>query len=341
MKAPAVAVALNRVAKPYQQPEKPLAWLAALYAGLAEALATDTAVPAWLGRPGRKWPVWESASHLAAGYDWPALSQAVDALAEVSGALPVRRQSAYKRLLGGNGRAPLMLYESQYLNGRFMGPETFAVGALYREAGLEITGAELPDYAAVELEFLAFLVEQEIVQPENYRHWRKVRRLFIKEHAGRWLPQVGRQLAAVADPAWAAAGQLLVAALKPPRKRRTIQPKSGLPRIINIEACNLCSFCVQVCPTRALRMQEDDQATRLRLQPYLCIHCYKCEQACPENALDMLGSPIEEATIVLRESPRAACPRCGKLTVSQAELAAVAARLGSHPAWLDYCLDCR
>ncbi len=342
MNAPAVVAALNRVEEPTQQQEKPLAWLAALYAGLAEALAADTAVPAWLGRPGREWPVWEAASRLAACHDWPAMSTAVMTLAEVSRASPAKRQSAYEQLRGGNGRAPLMLYESQYVNGRFLGPETFALQALYREVGLEIVGAELPDHAAIELEFLSFLAEQEAEDVGQAQQWYAARRRFLKQHAGRWLPQVGRRLAAVDDPAWSAIGQLLTAVLTKPPKRRMTQPKqTGLPRIANAEACNLCSFCVQVCPTRALRMQEDDQATRLHLQPNLCIHCCKCEQACPENALDLLDGSIEEASIVLRESPRAVCPRCSKLTVSQAELAAVAVRLGHHPTWLDYCMDCR
>ncbi|MGC8779837.1 MAG: hypothetical protein ACP5UQ_03140, partial [Anaerolineae bacterium] len=51
-----------------------------------------------------------------------------------------------------------------------------------------------------------------------------------------------------------------------------------------------------------------------------------------------LGGP---GGAVLRRSPRATCPACGKPTVSQAELAFVAARLGDHPSWLDYCPACR
>ncbi|MFQ5398839.1 MAG: molecular chaperone TorD family protein [Anaerolineae bacterium] len=324
-----------------EQREELLA-LADLYAGLAEALATDKSLPDWLGRPGREWPLWEPASHLAARFNWPTLSAAVEAMSEVTCVSPAIRQSAYERLMTAGGHTPIMLYESQHLNGRFLGPETFALKALYREAGLEIAGAELPDYAAVELDFLAFLAEQEAAAALDGRSWRQVRRLFIKEHAGRWLPQVGRQLAASNDPAWAAVGKLLTASLNPPRKRRRTQSlQSGLPRITKVETCNLCSFCVQVCPTHALSMREDTRMTRLVLQPSLCTHCRKCERVCEERALDMLGDPVEDGIVILRESPRATCPRCGKPTVSQAEITAMVARLGEHPAWLDYCLDCR
>lgn len=325
------------------QQREALASLADLYAGLAEALSTDRTRPAWLGRPGKEWPLWHPASRLAAQTHWPQLSEAVGMLAEVPHASPSSRQLAYQMLLMGNGRAaPIMLYQSQYTNGRFLGPETFALQALYREAGLEPAGAELPDYAAVELEFLSFLVEREEEDAGRAGQWRAARRRFLALHAGRWLPQVGRRLIQSGDPAWAAVGGMLVAALNPPRKQRAARHKpAGLPRILNPQACTLCGFCIQVCPTHALLMQEDNLATRLTLTPSLCIHCHKCERVCQEQAMDLLGEPVTATALVLRQSSRATCSRCGQPTVSQAEISAIVGRLGEHPAWLDYCLQCR
>ena len=158
-----------------------------------------------------------------------------------------------------------------------------------------------------------------------------------------------------------------------------------LPVVARAEACTLCSFCVQVCPTRALRVDEDARETRLVLDPAACTGCGKCVRTCDSRALRMSppgppilgggdgetagspqswgdrgailsGSPIlgggdsetagspqsvEDRGAVLRRSPRASCPACGAPTVSRAELAFVAARLGAHPAWLDYCPACR
>ncbi len=325
-----------------QQREDLLA-LADLYAGLAEALAADKFLPDWLGQPGREWPLWEAASRLASRFEWPTMSRAVERLAQVTRRSPTVRQLIYEKLLSGNGRlAPVMMYESQVMNGRFLGPQTFALQALYQEAGLETAGAELPDYAAVELEFLSFLAEREEEDAGQSHQWRTVRRRFLKDHAGKWLPQVARRLAHSDEPAWTAVGYMLAAALNPPRQQKHIAPKqSGLPRVIDLELCTLCSFCVQVCPTHALLMQEDKQATRLALNPALCIYCHKCERVCEEKALDLQGEPATAPLLILRESPRAICPQCGEPTVSEAEVTAVVSRLGEHPAWLDYCLDCR
>jgi TorA maturation chaperone TorD/Fe-S-cluster-containing hydrogenase component 2 len=316
--------------------------LGTLYLGLARALAAETIWPDWLCTAGREWPLWLPAARLAADHDWPILSQAVTAMAEVPAASRKKRQAAYEALVGGNGRSPLSLYESQYVNGRLLGSETLAVGNLYRQVGLEIDGAELPDHAAIELEFLSFLAEQEMTDTPNSRDWRTARRLFIKQHAGCWLPDVGRRLATSPDPAWHVIGQLLTAVLSPPKNgRRTQTSGLNLPQIANTDACTLCGFCAQVCPTRALWIDEDTQMTRLRLMTGLCVRCRQCERVCDEEALKMTGGSMPPTAVVLRQSPRAICPGCDTATVSQAELTAVAARLGHHPTWLDYCMDCR
>lgn len=316
--------------------------LMVLYSGLARALAAETAWPDWLGAAGREWPLWLPATRLAADHHWSMLSQAITALAEVPAASRQKRQAAFEALAGGNGRPPLSLYESQHVNGRLLGPETLAVGALYRQVGLEIDGAELPDHAAIELEFLSFLAEQEMTDTANGRDWQTARRMFIKQHAGRWLPDIGRRLATASDPAWCVIGQLLTAVLSPPKNGRSPQTTGvGLPQIAIGDACSLCGFCAQVCPTRALWIDEDAQMTQLRLMTGLCVRCRKCERVCDEEALKMTGRSMPPTAIVLRQSPRAICPGCGTATVSQAELTAVATRLAHHPPWLDYCLDCR
>ncbi len=315
--------------------------LAEIYQGLAEALASPPA--AWLAVPGREWPLWQAAVSLAAHSVGEAWQQAVLKMAEVPADALAARREAYRQICRLPARPPLALYECQYADGRFPGPATFTVKRLYAQAGLEVEGAEMPDHVSVELAFLAYLCQQEARGGAEAADWRTARRLFIKQHAGKWLPQVGRTLAHSSFPAWEAVGMLLAASLEPVRLRKSAQASETAkvyPQIAVVEDCNLCGFCVQVCPTQALRIREDESQTELWLLPEKCVSCHKCERVCETDALTLAGEAYH-APRVLRSSPRAHCPRCGAPTVSQAELSAVAAMLGEHPDWLDTCLNCR
>ena len=98
---------------------------------------------------------------------------------------------------------------------------------------------------------------------------------------------------------------------------------------------------MQTCPTRALKIHEDAQMTQLWLLPSLCVHCRKCEQVCDDQALTMTDNSLDPSPVMIRQSARAICPVCGTVTVSEAELAAVAKRLNDRPTWLDLCMECR
>ena len=314
---------------------------AELYAALAEALAEP---PLWLADAGRAWPLFEAAVRVARETGSEAARHAVEALAGVGPeSLPARR-GRYQRLFTGPGRPAWWFYESLYVNGRLLGPAALAVAQIYRAAGLDVAGTELPDHASVELAFLAWLAEQAATDPAQSEDWQALARRFIERHAGRWLPQLGRALAASGDPVYAPIGQLLagwLAELKQPSSQRA---KTGLrrPTIPQTDTCTLCGFCVQLCPTQALSIRETGDETMLALRPAACIGCGKCERACDFGALRMITPDAASAQpIVLRLSPRVICPGCGRPTVSQAEVAAVAAGLGYKPAWLDYCLACR
>lgn len=312
--------------------------LADLYAGLAAILANAARgeLPDWFACRGQDWPLFASAKALTTQ-----MAGAVAAMAEVGAG---SRKGGCHHLFVGNGRPPIMLYESWHVDGRFPSPTTFAVQAVYRQAGVEPAG-ELPDHAAVELEFLSFLTEREEEDAGQAQQWRAVRRRFLKAHANRWLPQVARRLAQSDDEAWVAVGLLLTAVLAlpdgPRTQKRIVQHAVSLPAMQDAVNCTLCGFCAQTCPTRALRISENEQATRLYLLPESCIFCGKCEKVCDEQVLALTGGMNKETAVLLHESPRAICPRCGQPTVSQAEMAAIVHRLGEHPAWLDYCLNCR
>lgn len=319
--------------------------LSDIYAGLADALAEAGRgnPPEWLALSGLEWPLFNPVQALAGRYDAPALSKAAAVMAAVATG---SRRAACEQLFAGPGRPAILLYESWHVDGRFPTSTTFAVKAQYRRAGLEISG-ELPDHAAVELEFLSYLARREEEDAGQARKWRADRYRFLREHAGRWLPQVGRRLSASDNQAWSAVGILLAAVLTPQKRAKhhqatPIRAKTHLlPTVANVVDCSFCGFCAQVCPTQALRVVEDDQSTWLQLQVDGCIHCGKCERVCDEMALVMGEQESWDRVVSLCESPRAHCPLCDRPTVSLAEISAISNRLGSHPAWLDYCLDCR
>ena len=311
--------------------------LAELYAGLAEVLAQAGrgSVPGWLGYPGREWPLFLPVQSLAAQTGAPAWQQAAAGLAAVTRG---SRTEGCQALFMGSGRPSILLYESWHVDGHFPTSTTFAVQAAYRQAGLDLAG-ELPDHAAVELEFLSFLAEQEEEDAGRAQKWRTARHRFLKEHAGRWLPDVGRSLMSASDASWAAVGLVLTAVFTPNRKRRSLL--LALPVIADGDRCSMCGFCVQVCPTNALGIVEDERMTRLQLLAARCIHCAKCEKVCHDGAMAMIEGEAGITAVSLFESPRARCPLCQQPTVSEAEIDAVVSRLGSHPAWLDHCPQCR
>jgi len=311
-----------------------------MYAALAEALAEP---PTWLAGAGRDWPLFEVVVR-AARTGSAAARRAVERLVAVQPESLQARRRRYRRLFAGPGRPALWLYESLQVEGRLLGPTTLAVQQIYRAAGLEVEGAELPDHASVELAFLAWLAEQEAANPTQADEWRRLARRFIERHAGRWLPDLGRALVATEDPVYAPIGQLLTDWLSEEQATSPRRQTGAVARLpaVRAEACTLCGFCAQVCPTRALVVRETTTETGLLLTPNACVGCGKCKRVCDFGALRLEANPSDStAPILLRTAPRAVCPGCGQPTISRAELEAVAARLGQWPRWLDYCLECR
>lgn len=315
-----------------------------IFTGLAEGLATPNQVglPAWIAAPGREWPLFEPAVRMAVENPSDAWIKAVTALDQAASDSLGSRRESYENLFIGRGSPPIWLYESMHRDGRFPGPSSFSVGAIYKKAGLDVVGAELADHASNELAFLAYLVQQEIDDVIEAETWARVRKLFIKNHAGRWLPEVGRKLNRSPYPVWTAMGYLLIASLLPKSaKPRSLSANNGIPIMQAAAKCDLCGFCVQVCPTKALAIKEDKLSTELWLKPEICIHCAKCEKICHAEVLAMGEEEKVTQPVLLKESPRAICPQCSEPTVSQAELDSVAERLGHRPVWLDYCVSCR
>jgi len=302
---------------------------AALYAALAEVFSEP---PDWMSRAGREWPLFELAANLL-----PA-SPALLGLSTLPAESLSARQARYENLFGNAGRPRFWLHESGYLNGRILSEETFAVARFYRQAKLEVNGAELPDHASFELAFLAYIAERGDLQSE---------RRFLDEHALRWLPALGRSLSSCDDPLYATLGQLLVDFLErvaAPSVNESAQQNSELqvPSLLASASCTLCGFCVQRCPTDAMFIYETDTHTSLMLAAEKCNGCGKCIPACQDGLLTLAttSNVNHNQTHTLTEAERVMCSICGAPTVSRAEFNYMIQKIG-HPAWLDLCLTCR
>lgn len=311
-----------------------------VYTCLSEVLmpSIQAGLPEWVALSGREWPFYEACVRLAERLNNPKLDQCAKALSEVPKTSLDKRYNEYEELFIGNGNPPIWLNESYYVGERIFGSLAFSIQDIYEEAGLKIAGAELADHAGLELAFLAYLVEEEIKDREFSSELKQARQLFIKNHPGRWLPAVGKKMSRSSYPGWCAIGLLIVAIFSAANSKKNRQ--DIVPNIIGPELCTLCGFCVQVCPTGALRILEDKKKTSLQLETSLCNSCPNCRKICPEKVLFLYESLSEDPLVILRESPLASCSNCGEKTFSQAELEYTQKVLG-NPEWLRYCLKCR
>ncbi len=317
-----------------------------LYHALAEALAEP---PGWLANPGSGWRLAKVAASL--GTQSAAACRAVKVLQGLEAESMAERQARSVRL---SGSREIWWYESAALSGRLLGPETLEVERWYRTAGLEISGAELPDHVSLELEFLGYLSGYE----PGSAH--PLEREFLHRHAGRWMPAFGQALAASGDEVYAPVGRLLrdymeevIRQFQPPdavRAQPAVRSEPAacharrLPAANRQKECILCGVCVLACPCGALRINESAHETCLQLSSPSCTGCGRCAAACQFGALQFQKTPDRgdpaQGWIALRASPRAVCRVCGEPLISQAELAYVSAQLG-RPAWVELCEDCR
>jgi ferredoxin len=311
-----------------------------VYTSLSEVFmpSVQAGLPEWFALPGREWPFYEASIRLAKATQNSKLEQCAIALSEVPISSLDSRLSEYEKLFVGEGSPPIWLYESHYIGGRIFGPISFSIHNIYKDAGLEIAGSELADHAGLELAFLAFLVDKENTEIEFRNEWKQARDLFTKNHAGRWLPEVGKQMSRSGDPGWSAIGLLVISIFSSDVTQK--DRNNIFPNIEEPDLCTLCGFCVQVCPTQALRIHEDGKTTFLRLETGLCTSCVNCRNICPENVLSLRANLFTQAQVLLRESPLSKCSICGDATFSQAELDYTKRVIG-NPDWLAYCIKCR
>lgn len=124
---------------------------------------------------------------------------------------------AFTRLMVGPGKGYVPPYGSVYLDPpatghrpQLWGPSTMAALEMYRAAGLEPVGGQMPDHLAVELKFMQTLCEQEASAAAVAR-WRRLQADFLRDHLGRWAPAWAAAAGSAAEhPFYRAMARLLV-----------------------------------------------------------------------------------------------------------------------------------
>lgn len=168
--------------------------------------------------------------------------------AAIAGSTPVEIAAAQQRLFGG--KVEVAPYEGSYEDDPFRQARQMSdVAGFYGAFGAEAHGPahERPDHAGCELEFLAFLGARRLDAREHGRdadadRCLEIEAMFLREHAGRWLPSFFRSVARHAPDAFhEALGNLGANGLEAELRRRSIDPAPLGPRArrLSVEADEL------------------------------------------------------------------------------------------------------
>jgi len=82
------------------------------------------------------------------------------------------------------------------------------------------------------------------------------------------------------------------------------------------EDCTGCGVCSKICPQQALEQTQQDGKVRLIYEPYNCVQCSRCVDICGTKALKLdyvnFSDKLLKGKILVKETEIRTCTRCGK-----------------------------
>jgi len=100
------------------------------------------------------------------------------------------------------------------------------------------------------------------------------------------------------------------------KKQKNIDYSKMLPYPkIKLTACNFCGACSKLCPTGALKINEEEKEKRITFTPNLCTHCNICSDVCFYQGLSWendttLGEFINDEAQILGSAIEKVCDNC-------------------------------
>jgi len=116
-----------------------------------------------------------------------------------------------------------------------------------------------------------------------------------------------------------------------PKATEVPQGFRGFPQV-DAEKCTACGACVQVCPTSAIELAEQESNRIVKFIYEKCVSCASCEEACPEDAIELPperppATSDRKAIGTSAEVRLAKCEGCGALFAPERQLDSVLKRI--------------
>jgi ech hydrogenase subunit C len=99
--------------------------------------------------------------------------------------------------------------------------------------------------------------------------------------------------------------------------------------------CTACGACVNMCPSGAIDLTEEDGQFRIVYNLWKCSFCGTCQQVCPEEAVKLTPEYVIQdsnkiSLVVTGKMNRTSCTVCGNPHLTKAQIETVRKRILEH-----------